>query len=195
MNGMRLKGEQQVYLPGSPNFDILLRPIKGKQMVYHILQECLTLSPGDLERTEETIRNLREEVVAARAIERSIKIELSGLEPIASTDGIQAAIEGLLTRKARIIARSEELKKVDAKPFSEEQKRAAEELRKLWKKHADNRKRIVKELWLKCLDTRLDEAGSNFELWVSVGFQAEKGNELTSMIRRNWAVRGVFLEN
>ena len=110
---------------------------------------------------------LREEIVTAKATEKVLKSELSTLSSVASAEYLRATVEALQTQKEGLLARLQDLKKVEVKPVTEKERVAAEEAHKMWKRHASARKTIVKELWFRCLDL-LPDRMTKEDLWVGV---------------------------
>src|SRR5271170_2064572 len=116
---------------------------------------------------EATMITLREELVTAKATEKVLKSEFSTLSSVASAEYLRSTVEALQSQKEGLLAQLQDLKNVEVKPVTEEERMAAEEAHKMWKRHASARKRIVKELWFRCLDL-LPDRMTKEDLWVGV---------------------------
>ena len=145
----------------------------GKQSVYHVTQGGPQSSSEEIAQLETTMTTLREEIAHAKAKEKAVKNEIVSLGVVTTTEDLQTTIERLSGEKEDLLSQLENIKKVEISPISEEEKTAAEEARKIWKKQADARKRILKELWEKLVDAHQSSQDMPpSELWVSAAAYA-----------------------
>jgi hypothetical protein len=146
----------------------------GKQLVYHSLQAPPSdnESPSDLAALETQATTLRNDIAAAKAAEKSLKSELTLLSSVTSAEDLKSTVEALLTQKASLQERLLELKKVEVTPVSESEKIKMEAEQAKWSRWRNQRRGVLKELWLCYKDLRMNaslEKIEEGELWEELG--------------------------
>jgi 26S proteasome regulatory subunit, ATPase 3, interacting protein len=135
--------------------------------VYHVLQPVPEESSAedDLAALDNRITNLRSQLAASKTTEKTLKLHLTALSNVMSTEELHAKVSQLQSEKKHLLERVPELQQVNVKPVSAVERATVEEAHRVWSKHVSARKRVCKELWWKCLEI-MPEGETADELWV-----------------------------
>jgi len=139
----------------------------GKQIVYHAVQSAPEESSteDDIAALDDRITKIRTELTSAKTTEKNLKLHLTALSNVMTTDELQSKVSKLESEKEGLLARVVQLKKVNVQPVSAGERATIEEAHAVWSQHVNARKRVCKELWWKCLEA-MPEGETADELWV-----------------------------
>ncbi|MCJ1475201.1 hypothetical protein MMC13_003861 [Lambiella insularis] len=146
----------------------------GKQIVYHALQDPRdAASAEDIAAMDEEIAHLRDEIATMKCEERLLKANLTSLNATLSTQDLQDGLLAVDAEKKDILARLDPLRSGSVKPVMPEEKIAVDKLWKLWKTHANTRKKICMDVWA-VITEELPEGKTTGELWEELGLEGDE---------------------
>lgn len=139
----------------------------GKQTVYHVLQNPNDVaSPEKIVAMDHEIDNLREQMAATKASEKTLRSNLASVNATTSTQDLRDSAKAFEREKQHLLERLGPLRSGSVKPVSVVEKAVIDKAWKEWSDNARARKRICLEVWAYVTEM-LPDGKTEAELWVS----------------------------
>lgn len=146
----------------------------GKQVVYHAIQDPADeATPEELTAIDQEIEDLKLQLASAKSQEKSLRAELAMLNARISTPELRGQVATLETEKHSLQTRLTESKTsaTQARTVSVEEKAHVEKNWKTWQRHVAARRKICREMWMRCTEVLPETVQGKEELWESLGLE------------------------
>ncbi|KAL4894343.1 TBPIP-domain-containing protein [Aspergillus ambiguus] len=146
--------------------------VSGKQTVYHALQDCRTVSPDALAALQANTARLQTELAVLKDKEKQARDELAALQTRPLLAELRRDVDRLEHERESLLARLGELGADDDGDDGDGpvDRAAVESQWRVWRNHASVRRRICRDLWLRCSEV-VPEGMTAEELWESLGLE------------------------
>lgn len=144
--------------------------------MYHALQQPEEeASPEEIDALKKEIELLRDDIAKSKLQEREAKASLTALAAHISTARLRASVDELIAEHAVILARLGPMRQSSAEVevVTPDRQEAVDREWETWRKHANKRKKICREMWYKCTEVLPEGINNRDEMWESLGLEGE----------------------
>lgn len=142
--------------------------------MYHAIQDPADeATPEELTAINKEIEDIRLQVTAAKSQEKLLRVELATLNSRVSTAELRGQVAALEKEQQDLCARlaMSKASATQTRIVSAEEKARVEREWKTWQRHVVVRRKIVREMWMRCTEMLPEGVEGKEELWESLGLE------------------------